>query len=154
MLSIPPPGLMRIDISRGACVEGHRFGRIELLLLAFRPPHLDRVDPVETHPAALGGTFACVGERNRMDGSQTHLAGPAVEHEPEDPRLGPAGAHLEVKPAAIVVHSLPVDTLDLDRGELVRRTSHVLPQPNHNLRTITYHRFYHIYPQIYPQMIC
>ena len=105
MLSIPPPGRMRIDISRGACVEGHRFGRIELLLLAFRPPHLDRIDPVETHPVALGGPFARVHERNRVDRSQAHLAGAAVKHEPEDPRLRPAGAYLEVKPAATVVQT-------------------------------------------------
>src|ERR1700730_8790785 len=119
MLRVPPAGLMRSDISRGACVEGHRFGCIELLLLALRPPDLDRVDPVKTHPAALGGTFACVGERNRVDRSQTHLTGPAVKHEPEDPRLGPTGAHLEVKPTGRGVHPFRAGALDLDGGELV-----------------------------------
>jgi hypothetical protein len=102
---------MRIDIGRGTCVEGHRFGSIELLLLALRSPDLDRVDPVEMPPAALCRAFACLGERNRMVGSQTHLAGTAVKREPEDPRLGPAGAHLEVKPATIVVHPLLADAL-------------------------------------------
>jgi hypothetical protein len=34
----------------------------ELLLIALFPSGLDQVDPVETHRAALGCTFACVGE--------------------------------------------------------------------------------------------
>ena len=84
----------------------------------------------------------CVPRRgDRVDRPQAHLAGPPVEHEAEDPRLRPAGAHLEIQPATIVVHSFLRGDAHLDRGEPVRRTSHDLSfDPTYNLREIVYHR--------------
>jgi hypothetical protein len=117
---------MRIDVGGGARVEGHRLGSLESLLIALRSPGLDRVDPVVAHHATFGRSFACLGEGYRMDGSQAHLSRAAVEHEAKDPRLGPAGAHLEIQATSVVVHPLLADTLYLDRGEPVRRASHDL----------------------------
>jgi hypothetical protein len=83
----------------------------------FRLSSFYRVDPVQTDPAALGSALACLDKRDGVDRAQAHFARLGIEHEAVDPRLGPAGAHLEIKPAAIVVHALPVDGPHLDRGE-------------------------------------
>ena len=67
---------------RSACSAIGSPGRIELLLVALRPPGCDRVDPVMTHPAAFRRAF-CVPRRGqsceRLPG---HLAGSAIQHEP------------------------------------------------------------------------
>src|SRR5690348_15292780 len=95
---------MRIEIGSCTSVEGHARGCLELLPATVLTPSFDRVNPVEAHPAALGCAFACLCQWDRVDGTQAHLASPAVEGEPEDPRLGPTGTHLEVKPPSIVEH--------------------------------------------------
>jgi hypothetical protein len=67
------------------------------------------------HDASCGippRVFVCLGEGNRVNGSQAHLAGSAIQHEPEDPRLHSAAAHFEIEPVAIVVHPLPGNALD------------------------------------------
>src|SRR5271165_896834 len=127
VLRILPASLVGFDISGGACVEGHYLGRLELLRVPLSTPGLDRIDPVVTHPAAFGRTFACLREGNRVERSQAHFARPAADHETEDPRLRPTGAHLEIEPAPIMVHPLLAGGLHLGRREPIRRTSHDLP---------------------------
>src|SRR5262249_36298750 len=119
MLAVLPAGRLRFDIGRSAFIEGDCSGRLELPLAALSPSGLDRVNSVKTHFTALGSAFTRLGERNDVDRPQSHLPGPAVEHEPVDPRLRSTGAHLEIKPAAIVIHSLAVEASHLDGGEPV-----------------------------------
>jgi len=112
------------DISGCACVEGYRLGRFEPLPAAVLASGFDRSIP-STRIFGIPLRVACLSQRDRMDRSQTHLPGPAVERKTKDPRPRPGGAHLEVKPTAIVVHPLPADASYLDCGEPVQSASHV-----------------------------
>ena len=103
MLRVPPAFLVRRHIPLGHRPEGihlrARFGELRRFLR--RRPGVDRINPVRKLTPCVRCKLARLGKPDELERSKPHLAGPALKHEPEQPRLAPAGRHLKVKAAAV-----------------------------------------------------
>jgi hypothetical protein len=71
---------MGIEIGSCTRIEDHAPGRLELSLAVLRLSSFYGVDPVQTHPAALGRALASLNKGDGVDRAQAHFAGPGIEH--------------------------------------------------------------------------
>jgi hypothetical protein len=85
MLRVPLTGLVGGDVGFGTLPERHGFGRLELRSSLAGLTSLKGVNSfLELLPARCG-LAARVGETDIGQRAQAHRAGPAIEHEPEQP---------------------------------------------------------------------
>src|SRR5262245_17176790 len=130
MLDVPPAGSLRGDVGVSALIERHRARRLKHCLGAFRLASSDRVYSLDSQLATAHGSFAGLAEADRVERAEAHLAlflpldavradrcfGDGGSEEPT--LIGPAirsGLDLEIKAAAIRVHSRVLRSPDLGR---------------------------------------
>ena len=85
VLGVAPAGAVGGDVLVCGLLEGDRPGRGERFLGALGVADLDRVALVLEEFTGLSGALARIGEADRLEGPEPHLARAAVEGEAEHP---------------------------------------------------------------------
>src|SRR5262249_52923089 len=113
-----PAGTMRCNAFLGAFLEGGDcLCRSHTIGGAGRAALIDRIEPVDSHLAAVQRLLAGLGEGDCMKRAEPMFAQAAGDPVAKDPR-GAAGRDLQIKPEAVAIGALSAlgEGRHLDRG--------------------------------------